>query len=71
MSNIAQTSLPNQSSLIDEVEGRFRMNPQPSDWRYVAKQLRDEENSEKMLELAVELNSLLEREEKLRKQPIH
>lgn len=44
------------------------MNPQPSDWRYVAELLRVEENPEKMLQLAVELGYLLEREEKLRKQ---
>jgi len=57
-----------------EVEGRFRMNPQPKTeqfepWRYVAEQLFDEKNPEKMVKLAVELSCLLEREEKLRKQP--
>jgi hypothetical protein len=56
-----------------EVEGRFRMNPQPKieqfePWRYVAEQLLDEKDPEKIVELAVELNCLLEREEKLGKQ---
>jgi len=44
------------------------MTPQPRDWRYVAKQICDERDSNKMMELVVELDRLLEREEKSRKQ---
>jgi hypothetical protein len=45
------------------------MTPQPSDWRYVAEQIRDEKDSIKMMELVVELDRLLEREDKSRKRP--
>jgi len=43
--------------------------PQPRDWRYVAEQIRDEEDSKKMMELVVELDRLLESEDKSRKRP--
>lgn len=39
------------------------MTPQPSDWRYVAEQVRDEKDSNKMMALVTELNRLLEREQ--------
>ena len=45
------------------------MTPQPRDWRYVAEQIRDEKDSNKMMELVVELDRLLEREDKSRKRP--
>ena len=45
------------------------MTPQPRDWRYVAEQIRDEKDSMKMMELVVELDRLLEREDKSRKRP--
>jgi hypothetical protein len=45
------------------------MTPQPSDWRYVAEQICDEKDSNKMMELVVELDRLLEREDKSRKGP--
>jgi hypothetical protein len=43
------------------------MTPQPSDWRSVAEQISDEKDSNKMMALVVELDRLLEREEKARK----
>jgi hypothetical protein len=43
------------------------MTPQPRDWRLVAEQIRDEKDSNKIMELVVELDRLLEREEKARK----
>ena len=48
-------------------EGRFPMTPQPSDWRHVAEQIRDEKDSTKMMALVIELDRLLEREDKSRK----
>jgi hypothetical protein len=42
---------------------------QPRDWRYVAEQIRDEKDSKKMMELVVELDRLLESEDKSRKPP--
>ena len=39
------------------------MTPQPSDWRYVAEQICIEKDSNKIMELAVELDRLLEREQ--------
>jgi hypothetical protein len=42
---------------------------QPRDWRYVAEQIRDEKNSEKMMDLVVELDRLLESEDKSRRRP--
>lgn len=42
------------------------MTPQPSDWRSVAGQICEEKDSNKMA-LVVELDRLLEREEKARK----
>jgi hypothetical protein len=77
MSNIAQTEIPVQSSLMEipeNTEGRFPMTPQPRtpqprDWRYVAEQIRDEKNSEKMMDLVAELDRLLESEDKSRRRP--
>jgi hypothetical protein len=43
------------------------MTPQPSDWRFVAKQICDEKDSNKMMALVLELDRLLERDEKHRK----
>lgn len=43
------------------------MTPQPRDWRRVAEEVRDEKDSNKMMALVVELDRLLEREEKARK----
>jgi len=43
------------------------MSPQPGDWRSVAEQICDEKDSNKMMALVVELDRLLEREEKARK----
>ena len=45
------------------------MTPQPRDWRLVAEQIRDEKDSNKMMELVIELDCLLERDEKARKHP--
>ena len=45
------------------------MTLQPSDWRHVAEQIRDEKDSNKMMELVVELDRLLESEDKSRKRP--
>jgi len=45
------------------------MTPQPRDWRLVAEQIRDEKDSNKMMELVVELDCLLERDENARKHP--
>ena len=42
------------------------MSPQPGDWRSVAEQICDEKDSNKMMALVVELDRLLEREEKAR-----
>lgn len=77
MSNIAQTAIPIQSSLREITrnrEGRFPMTPQPRapqprEWRYVAEQIRDEKDSKKMMDLVVELDRLLENEDKSRKRP--
>jgi hypothetical protein len=45
------------------------MTPQqPSNWRPVAEQICDEKDSTKMMALVIELNRLLERDEKSRKQ---
>ncbi|HEX3103253.1 MAG TPA: hypothetical protein VHQ22_02310 [Terriglobales bacterium] len=43
------------------------MTPQPSDWRLVAAQVRDEKDPNKMMALVIELDRLLERDEKTRK----
>jgi len=43
------------------------MTPQPRDWRRVAEQVRDEKDSSKMMALVIELNRLLENEDKSRK----
>jgi len=43
------------------------MTPQPSDWRSLAEQICDEKDSNKMMALVVELDRILEREEKARK----
>jgi len=43
--------------------------PQPSDWRYVAEQIRDEKDSKKMMDLVAELDRLLESEDKSRRRP--
>jgi hypothetical protein len=42
------------------------MTLQPSDWRSVAEQICDEKDSKKMTALVVELDRLLERDEKTR-----
>jgi hypothetical protein len=47
------------------------MIPQPSNWRTVAKQICDEKDSNKMMALVLELDRLLERDEKSRKQQQH
>lgn len=39
------------------------MAPQPSDWRYIAEQIRNEKDPNKMMALVMELNRLLEREQ--------
>ena len=41
--------------------------PQPKDWRHVAEQIREEKDSKKMMDLVVELDRLLENEDKSRK----
>jgi hypothetical protein len=71
MCSIAQTPFSIQSSLKEtrNREGRFPMTPQPSNWRHVAEQICDEKDSNKMMELVVELDRLLEREDKSRKRP--
>ena len=43
------------------------MTPQSRDWRSLAEQICDEKDSNKMMALVVELDRLLEREEKTRK----
>ena len=43
------------------------MTPQPRDWRRVAEEARDEKDSVKMMALVIELDRLLERDEKTRK----
>ena len=43
------------------------MTPQRSGWRSLAEQICDEKDSNKMMALVVELDRLLEREEKARK----
>jgi len=68
LSNSAQIPISIQSSL-GKSEGGFPMTPQPRDWRLVAEQIRDEKDSNKMMELVIELDCLLEREEKTRKHP--
>jgi hypothetical protein len=45
------------------------MTPQPRDWRRVAEQVRDEKDSSKLMVLVIELNRLLENEDKSRKRP--
>ena len=40
------------------------MTPQPSDWLHLAEQISKEQNPDKLLELAQELNRVLERKEK-------
>jgi hypothetical protein len=45
------------------------MTPQPRDWRQVAEQVRDEKDSSKMMALVIELDRLLENEDKSRKRP--
>jgi hypothetical protein len=45
------------------------MTPQPRDWRQVAEQVRDEKDSSKMMALVIELDRLLENEDKSRKPP--
>lgn len=45
------------------------MTPQPRDWRRVAEQIGDEKDSNKMMALIIELDQLLEREDKSRKRP--
>lgn len=45
------------------------MTSQPGDWRRVAKQLRDEENPDKIMDLVFELERLLESEDNSRKRP--
>jgi len=47
------------------------MTPQPSNWRFVAEQICDEKDSDKMMALVFELDRLLERDEKSRKQQQH
>ena len=77
MSNIAQTEIPIQSSLIETPKiqkGGFPMTPQPRtpqprDWRCVAEQIRDEKDSKKMMDLVRELDRLLESEDKSRRWP--
>ena len=44
---------------------------QPSNWQTVAEQICDEKNSDKMMALVVELDRLLERDEKSRKHQQH
>jgi hypothetical protein len=43
--------------------------PQPRDWRRVAEQVCDEKDSSKMMALVIELDHLLEDEDKSRKRP--
>jgi len=45
------------------------MTPQPRDWRRVAEEARDEKDSVKMMALIIELDSLLEKEDKTRRRP--
>jgi hypothetical protein len=45
------------------------MTSQPRDWRQVAEQVRDEKDSSKMMALVIELDRLLENEDKSRKRP--
>jgi len=45
------------------------MTPQPRDWRRVAEQVRDEKDSNKLIALVIELDRLLESEDKSRKRP--
>ena len=45
------------------------MTPQPRDWRRVAEEVSVEKDSIKMLALVVELDRLLENEDKSRKRP--
>ena len=45
------------------------MTPQPRDWRRIAEEVRDEKDSDKMMALVIELNRLVENEDKSRKQP--
>jgi hypothetical protein len=45
------------------------MTPQPRDWRRVAEEVRDEKDSIKMMALVIELDHLLECEDKSRKRP--
>jgi hypothetical protein len=45
------------------------MTPQPRDWRRVAEEARDEKDSVKMMALIIELDSLLEKEDKSRRRP--
>ena len=40
------------------------MTPQPSDWRRLAEQLQNEADPNRLMELAVELNRVLEHEQK-------
>jgi hypothetical protein len=42
------------------------MTPQPRDWRRVAEEVRDEKDSLKMMALVIELDRLLENEDKSR-----
>ena len=47
------------------------MTPQPRDWRRVAEQVCDEKDSIKMMALVIELDRLLEYEDKSRKPQQH
>jgi len=47
------------------------MTPQPNNWRYVAEQICDEKDSIKMMTLVIELDRLLEYEDKSRKPQQH
>jgi len=77
MSNIAQTAILIRSRLVETPKtqkGGFPMTPQPRtpqprDWRYVAEQIRDEKDSKKMMDLEVELDRLLESDDKSRRRP--
>jgi len=71
MSNIAQTAIPIQSSLGKPQKYMTAQprTPQPSDWRYVAEQIRDEKDSKKMMDLVAELDRLLESEDESRRRP--
>ena len=49
-----------------EAKGGFHMTPQPSDWRNLAEQASKETDPCKLIEVVMELNQVLEREESQR-----